>query len=80
MGSIGRRELQENSNLVKTELVAKRGMVIEELKNDTKTLFNNIGDSEIERMFEELSNYEDESVEFESKKYSIGAWVDERIK
>lgn len=78
MESIKRRGLQENDNIFRTKLVAKRRIVIEESKSDTQSLFNDSEDSKIERMFEGLSDYEDESFESDHKKYSIGTKVNKK--
>lgn len=78
METTERRGILDKNNIVIFESAAKRGVDIEESNNDTKSIFNDSEVNEIEHMFEGLSDYKDESLDFDHEKYTTGARENER--
>lgn len=72
------RGMQEKSNKVRVEISAKRDADTKESKNNSERMTNDSEDSEIEKIFEGLSDYKDESLNFDLAKCFTDAGEVER--
>lgn len=69
---IKEREVQEQKDTNKVDLVAERKIDIEESKDDNKSTFNGSKGNEIEHKFEGFSKYEGEGFDSYYEKYISG--------